>query len=103
MSVSLPERVAGASSGKTIALYVLPALICSQLEMGADRVMFSLDRPLVENARYEVDGNGAAVSWGHGEGAQRQRPPPLEAVRTNKDAQTYLSVRPESAIHYEKL
>ncbi len=50
-----------------------PALLCSVMEMGIDRVLFAVDWPFVENrSGNPMDGHSAAVRRGQGENPQHQ-------------------------------
>ena len=63
-----------------------PALLCCVMEMGVDRILFSVDYPFVaEPAGREVDGARAAQRRGQGEDPPRQREAAPEArMSTNR-------------------
>ena len=61
--------------------------VCSVMEMGIDRILFSVDAVRRKPARHRMAEDAAARPRRHREAAERQRPPPAQALN-GADAHT---------------
>jgi 2,3-dihydroxybenzoate decarboxylase len=58
------------------------ALVCSMMEIGIDRILFSVDYPFARKpARHRMAEDTAAQPRRHREAAERQRPPSAQALK----------------------
>ena len=63
-----------------------PALLCCVMEMGIDRILFSVDYPFVLKPRRRLDRDHAAVRRGQGEAAERHREKPTAPLADRRTA-----------------